>query len=164
MMGRLYAPWRSAYLMGEPEDGCLFCRFAAEPEDRANLVLERGERWFVVVNRYPYTTGHVMVVCNRHVERMSDFDERERAEMVRLMSRAERAVRAAYSPDGINLGANLGRSAGAGIAGHFHMHLVPRWQGDTNFMSSVGETRVVSEDLNDTYDRLRAALAALPEE
>lgn len=164
MMGRLYAPWRSEYLMGEHQDGCLFCRFVAESTDRANLVLERGERWFVVVNRYPYTTGHVMVVCNRHVERMSDFDEAERAEMVRLLARAERAVSAAYAPDGINLGANLGRSAGAGVAGHFHMHLVPRWQGDTNFMSSVGETRVVSEDLGDTYDRLRAALAALREE
>jgi len=161
MMGRLYAPWRASYLMGEPVKGCLFCRFAAESADRENLILERGTHWFVVINRYPYTTGHVMVVCNRHVERMSDFDAGEGAELVSLMARCERAIAKAYAPDGVNVGANLGRSAGAGIAGHFHMHLVPRWHGDTNFMSSVGETRVVSEDLNDTYDKLLAALAAV---
>jgi ATP adenylyltransferase len=121
--------------------------------------LTRGERWFVVINRYPYTTGHVMVVCNRHVEKVGDFAEAEGAEMARLLGRCERAIAQVYAPDGINLGANLGRSAGAGVVGHFHMHVVPRWQGDTNFMSSVGETRVVSEDLNDTYEKLRRALA-----
>jgi ATP adenylyltransferase len=161
MMGRLYAPWRSTYLMGEAESGCLFCRFAAESSDRANLVLERGARWFVVINKFPYTTGHVMVVCNRHVDRMSEFDGEEGAELVRLTAKCERAIAKVYAPDGINVGANIGRSAGAGIAGHFHMHLVPRWQGDTNFMSSVGETRVVSEDLNDTYAKLLAALATV---
>ncbi len=160
-MDRLYAPWRSAYLMSEPEAGCLFCRFAAGSDDRANLILQRGARWFVIINRYPYTTGHVMVVCNRHVDRMSEFDAEEGEELVRLLSRCERALAQVYGPDGINVGANLGRSAGAGITGHFHMHLVPRWQGDTNFMSAVGETRVVSEDLNDTYHKLHAALAAL---
>lgn len=158
-MQRLYAPWRSAYLMSEAGPGCLFCGFVAAGDDRANLILERGARWFVVINRYPYTTGHVMVVCNRHVDRMAEFDAEEGAELVRLLARCERAIARAYAPDGINVGANLGRSAGAGIAGHFHMHLVPRWQGDTNFMSSVGDTRVVSEDLNDTYDKLAAALA-----
>jgi ATP adenylyltransferase len=155
MMDRLYAPWRSTYIMSESAPGCLFCRFVASSDDGANMVLVRGERWFVVINRYPYTTGHVMVVCNRHVDRMSEFDADEQAELVRLMATCERAIAAAYGPDGINVGANLGRSAGAGIAGHFHMHLVPRWQGDTNFMSSVGETRVVSEDLNDTYRLLQ---------
>jgi ATP adenylyltransferase len=159
-MDRLYAPWRSAYLMSEPQTGCLFCRFVDETDDRANLILARGARWFVIINRYPYTTGHVMVVCNRHVDRMTGFDEAEGAELVQLLARCERAIVKAYAPDGINVGANLGRSAGAGIAGHFHMHLVPRWQGDTNFMSSVGETRVVSEALEDTYDKLLAALAA----
>jgi len=161
MMDRIYAPWRSAYLMGEPAKGCLFCGFAAAgPEaDAANLVLERGRNWFIVINRYPYTTGHVMVVTNRHVEKMSDLNAEEGAEMMTLMARCERAITNAYHPDGINVGANLGRSAGAGIVGHFHMHLVPRWHGDTNFMSTVGETRVVSEDLHDTYQRLRRALA-----
>ncbi|HEX5132011.1 MAG TPA: HIT domain-containing protein [Candidatus Krumholzibacteria bacterium] len=144
--------------MGEHEQGCLFCRFASAPGEREHFILERGTRWFVVINRFPYTTGHVMVVCNRHVDRISDFDGDEAAELVHLMARCERAIGRAYSPDGVNVGANLGRSAGAGIEGHFHMHLVPRWHGDTNFMSSVGETRVVSEDLNDTYERLLKAL------
>ncbi len=159
MMGRLYAPWRSVYLMGEPVDGCLFCNFAADPsQDRAHFVLERGREWFVVINRYPYTTGHLMVVTRRHVEKVSDLGVEEGGEMVQLLARCERAITRAYGPDGINVGANLGRSAGAGIVGHFHMHMVPRWHGDTNFMSAVGETRVVSEDLNDTYDRLQRAL------
>jgi ATP adenylyltransferase len=160
MMGRLYAPWRSAYLMGEQTPGCLFCNFAAAGAagDREHLILERGRHWFVVINRYPYTTGHVMVVCNRHLERISDLAPAEGAELVDLMAKCERAIARAYGPDGINVGANLGRSAGAGIVGHFHMHLVPRWTGDTNFMSAVGETRVVSEDLDATYDRLARAL------
>lgn len=158
-MGRLYAPWRSVYLMGEPAQGCLFCNFAADSSrDRANFMLERGETFFAVINRYPYTTGHVMVVSMRHVEKVSDLTGPEGAEMVHLLARCERAIARAYGPDGINVGANLGRSAGAGIVGHFHMHMVPRWQGDTNFMSAVGETRVVSEDLNDTYERLTRAL------
>ena len=160
MMGRLYAPWRSVYLMGEPAQGCLFCNMAAAgPErDREHFVLERGRNWFVVINRYPYTTGHVMVVSRRHIEKVADFQGDEGAEMVMLLARCESAIKRAYGPDGINLGANLGRSAGAGIVGHFHMHTVPRWHGDTNFMSAVGETRVVSEDLGQTYDRLLSAL------
>ena len=158
MMDRLYAPWRAAYFMTEAEEGCLFCRMVSSRDDRAHHILERGVSWFVVINRYPYTTGHVMVVCNRHVEKLGDFQGAEGAEMVGLLARCERAIAKVYAPDGINVGANLGRSAGAGVVGHFHMHVVPRWQGDTNFMSSVGETRVVSEDLNDTYDRLRRAL------
>lgn len=158
-MDRLYAPWRAAYFMNEKDDGCLFCRMAASKDDRANFILARGDAWFVVINRYPYTTGHVMVVCNRHVERVGDFQDDEGGEMVRLLARCERAIARVYTPDGVNIGANLGRSAGAGVVGHFHMHVVPRWQGDTNFMSSVGETRVVSEDLNDSYEKLRRALA-----
>jgi ATP adenylyltransferase len=146
--------------MGEQAAGCLFCALAAAraEDDRANFILERGREWFVVVNRYPYTTGHVMVVVNRHLEKMSDLTADEGGEMVRLLAKCERAIARAYGPDGVNVGANLGRSAGAGIIGHFHMHLVPRWHGDTNFMSAVGETRVVSEDLKDTYDRLDRAL------
>ena len=146
--------------MGEPAEGCLFCRMAAAgpDEDRANFVLERGREWFAVINRYPYTTGHLMVVSRRHVESVSDFGADEGLEVVKLLARCESAIRRAYGPDGINLGANLGRSAGAGIIGHFHMHMVPRWHGDTNFMSAVGETRVVSEDLRDTYERLLRAL------
>jgi len=143
------------------EDGCLFCRILGEAEDAKNFVLERGDRWYIIINRYPYTTGHVMVVCNRHVENFGELDAPEREELPGLLARCEGALQGAYHPDGINVGANLGRSAGAGIAGHLHVHLVPRWHGDTNFMSSVAETRVVSEDLEDTFRRLKKALAAL---
>jgi ATP adenylyltransferase len=143
------------------EEGCLFCRIRDETEDQKNFVLERGDRWYIIINRYPYTTGHVMVVCDRHVEGFSDLDAGERDELPGLLARCESALQAAYHPDGINVGANLGRSAGAGIAGHLHVHLVPRWHGDTNFMSSVAETRVVSEDLGDTHRKLKKALEAL---
>lgn len=145
--------------MGGTRSKCLFCELAQpSPQDRAQFILERGEHCYVIINRYPYTTGHVMVVCNRHVERITDLTSEESAEMMSLVARCERAITGAYHPDGINVGANLGRSAGAGIVGHLHVHLVPRWTGDTNFMSSIGETRVVSEDLNDTFERLAAAL------
>jgi ATP adenylyltransferase len=145
--------------MGEKKSACLFCDLATPSgEDAAHFILERGRDWYVIINRYPYTTGHVMVVCNRHVENVGDLSADEGAELMTMMGKCERAIRDAYHPDGINVGANLGQSAGAGIVGHFHMHLVPRWHGDTNFMSTVGETRVVSEDLNDTYRRLLETL------
>jgi ATP adenylyltransferase len=158
-MKRIYAPWRATYLMSGHKSGCLFCdlaRVEAAAEDREHYILERGEHCYVIVNRYPYTTGHVMVVCNRHVERMGELRPEESTEMWELMGKCERALDEAYKPDGINIGANLGRSAGAGIVGHLHLHLVPRWHGDTNFMSAVGETRVISEDLGETYQRLLA--------
>ena len=162
-MNRVYAPWRAAYLMkdNKADTGCLFCGISGDSSDeKGNLVLERGEKWYTIINRYPYTTGHVMVVCNRHVEGFGELDEAERAELPGLLAKAELALRKAYNPDGINVGANLGQSAGAGIVGHLHVHLVPRWTGDTNFMSSIGETRVVSEDLGDSYDRIRRVLSS----
>ncbi len=161
-MSRLYAPWRAKYIMNaaksDPREGCLFCGIRDEDRDPENFVLARGEDWYLILNRYPYTTGHVMVVANRHVGTVGDLSAAERAEMVNWLAAAEAAVKQAYDPDGINVGVNLGRSAGAGVVGHLHVHLVPRWQGDTNFMASVGETRVVSEDLGDTYTKLREAL------
>ena len=144
--------------MSEQKPGCLFCEFSEATDDRKNLVLERGSAWYLIVNRYPYTTGHIMIVCKRHIEGFADLNGSEQAELTMLLSRGETALRNVYHPEGLNVGANLGRSAGAGIVGHLHIHLVPRWHGDTNFMSSVGETRVVSEDLNTTYDRVVAAL------
>ena len=160
-MNRLYAPWRATYLMKDDKSdtGCLFCGFSANTSnDEENLVLDRGEKWYIIINRYPYTTGHIMVVCNRHVESFSKLDVDEQRELTVLLARAERALLAAYKPDGINVGANLGQSAGAGIVGHLHVHLVPRWNGDTNFMSTIGETRVVSEDLGETYRRIHRSL------
>jgi ATP adenylyltransferase len=145
--------------MSGPKPECLFCDLVGQKNDRENFILMRGNEWYVIVNRYPYTTGHVMVVSNRHVERMGELSESEGAELMALMARSERALIAAYNPHAINVGANLGESAGAGIVGHLHMHLVPRWHGDTNFMTSIGETRVVSEGLEDTYERLLSAFA-----
>lgn len=143
---------------GEQMKGCLFCDVFRDDDDRKNLVLARAGHWYLIINRYPYTTGHIMAVTNRHVATFAELEPDEGRELTEILARSERAIQSAYAPDGINMGANLGRSAGAGIVGHLHVHLVPRWQGDTNFMSVVGETRVVSEDLNDTYDRIRRAL------
>lgn len=138
-------------------DECLFCGLANKEAAIDTWIIYKGEHWYVVVNIYPYTSGHVMVVCNRHVERISDLTQEENMELMSMLARTERAVRAAYHPDGINFGANLGKSAGAGIEGHLHIHLVPRWQGDTNFETVIGEVRVISEDLVETYERLHAS-------
>jgi ATP adenylyltransferase len=152
---RIYAPWRSIYLQSAERRDCLFCEIRGSSEDAKHRVLHRGTHHFVVVNAYPYSNGHVMIVCNRHVEHFSDLSAEEGSELAELLRRCEKALLDAYSPGGINVGANLGRSAGAGVVGHLHVHLVPRWHGDTNFMTTVGETRVVSEDLLETYRKLK---------
>ena len=135
---------------------CLFCDIGVGEEDKENRVIFRGEKWYIIVNKFPYCSGHIMVVLNRHAENMGDLSADERAEMMELLSRCEKALHSEFKPHGINVGANLGRSAGAGIVGHLHMHMVPRWHGDTNFMTAVGETRVISEDLDDTYRRIKS--------
>jgi ATP adenylyltransferase len=152
---RIYAPWRSVYLQSEQRKDCLFCEIVKSSDDEKNRVLFRGRHHFVIINAYPYSNGHVMIVCNRHIERFGELDAEESMELAALMSRCETALIESYAPGGINMGANLGRSAGAGITGHLHVHLVPRWHGDTNFMTAVGETRVISEDLVETYRRLK---------
>jgi len=133
----------------------LFCRIVAESNDEQNWILHRGTHCFVVVNAYPYSNGHVMVVCNRHVDRLADLEAPERNEIMEVAARVENAIVDAYRPGGVNMGANIGQSAGAGIVGHLHLHVVPRWHGDTNFMTAVGETRVISEDLFETYSKLK---------
>lgn len=139
----------------EKSDGCLFCLMRAESDDEKNRILYRGESCFVIINAYPYSSGHIMVVCNRHTDRLSDLSAEESSELMNTIGRCEASIIDAYRPGGINVGINLGRSAGAGILGHLHVHLVPRWHGDTNFMTAVGETRVISEDLVETYERLK---------
>ncbi len=136
-------------------DECLFCGLASKDAKIDTWISHKGEYWYVVVNVYPYTSGHVMVVCNRHVERIADLTQEENIELMSMLARTERAIRKAYNPDGMNFGANLGKSAGAGIEGHLHVHLVPRWQGDTNFETAIGEVRVISEGLIETYERLQ---------
>ncbi len=152
---RLWSPWRLAYVSASGESkGCVFCHAQADDE-AATLVLFRGRTCFVILNLYPYNTGHLMVVPYRHVATLADSTASELEELMRLTRLAEMALTEAYRPQGINVGMNLGRPAGAGVADHLHIHLVPRWTGDTNFMSVVGEVRVLPEDLEQTAARLR---------
>ncbi|MFQ5876133.1 MAG: HIT domain-containing protein [Acidobacteriota bacterium] len=160
-MQRLFSPWRLRYITSarRDRDGCVFCRAFRGRRDRENLVLYRGRRNFVILNKYPYNNGHLMIVPNGHLPRLEQASADHLEEMMGLVIRCERALRAAYRPTGINLGMNLGTSAGAGIHGHYHLHLVPRWDGDTNFMTVVHGTRVIPESLSRTYKRLRPLLA-----
>jgi ATP adenylyltransferase len=133
---------------------------AAADRDEEWLIVFRGEHNFVVLNRFPYTSGHVMVVPYRHIPDLSGLDDAIATELMALTRACERHLRSVYRPDGLNLGMNIGESAGAGIAGHIHMHVLPRWTGDANFMTTVGQTRVLPEDLNVTWHRLKEAFAA----
>lgn len=162
-MEQLWAVWRSQYVRQADalnEASCLFCRLPGE-DDATALILERGVLAFSVLNRFPYSTGHLMVAQYRHVDDMGKLTPDEAQEVWRLLVRARRACGDSLRPDGFNLGANLGRIAGAGVPDHAHFHLVPRWAGDTSFMTTVGETRVVPEDLTVTWGLLREALAGL---
>lgn len=159
----IWAGWRSQYVRAADamnEAGCLFCRLPGE-DDATALILERGALAYSVLNRFPYSTGHLMVAQYRHVADLADLTAEEAAEVWRLLVRARQACGEAARPEGFNLGANLGRIAGAGVPDHVHFHLVPRWAGDTSFMTTVGGTRVVPEDLIVTWGLLREALAAM---
>jgi ATP adenylyltransferase len=135
--------------------GCIFCNAFAASDDVTNLVVVRGQRAFVILNRYPYTSGHVMVVPCDHLPSLEKLDHATRSEIMELASRFIQVLEAVYHPQGINVGINIGEAAGAGIIDHVHMHVVPRWLGDTNFMSTLGMTRVIPETLEDTYQRLK---------
>ncbi len=157
-----FTPWRMSYLTApRPEtSGCLFCRMAGEDRDRENLILHRGPKAFVVLNRYPYTNGHLMVVPYSHQARIAGLAAQERSEVMQLASACEAAIEQAYRPDGLNAGMNLGTAAGAGIEGHLHLHILPRWHGDTNFLTVTGETRIIPEDLATTFERLAPLVRA----
>ncbi len=159
-MERLYTPWRLGYVTNQAEaPGCALCR-ARDGQDGADrLVVHAGETCFVVMNLYPYTGGHVMVTPKRHVASLSEATPAELAELMALARRLEEVLREVYRPDGINLGMNLGRAAGAGIADHIHLHVVPRWSGDTSFMTTVSDTRVIPEDPEQACRRLRPYFA-----
>jgi ATP adenylyltransferase len=153
----LWTPWRFNYVTkADVAKRCVFCDTAAGSDDRASLIVHRARHNFIILNRFPYTNGHVMVVPFAHVATLQDLSEEAALEMMRLARQSEKHLRAIYRPDGLNLGMNLGRSAGAGIADHVHMHILPRWVGDTNFMTVLGETRVLPEDLLVTWEKLRA--------
>ncbi len=157
----LWAPWRMAYVSGgEPPAGCLFCTALAAGDDEKQWILQRAASAFLILNAFPYSSGHLMVATNRHVASPEDLDEAESRDLMRLTGRALAALRAVYHPDGFNLGANIGRVAGAGVEGHVHLHVVPRWAGDTNFMPVVGAVKVIPESLEETFRRLRPRLSA----
>jgi ATP adenylyltransferase len=161
-MDRLWTPWRLAYVTeaSKVTPPCIFCDALAHL-DTEPLVVHRGHAAFVLLNKYPYNNGHLMVVPNRHVGWLADFTGAELAEFMTLTQQAEKALTSVYRPHGFNMGLNLGKPAGAGVLDHLHLHVVPRWNGDTNFISVVGETRVLPEELPQTAVRLRAAFKAL---
>jgi len=157
----LWTPWRYSYITApEVKDKCVFCTAAAGSDDRASLIVHRARRNFIILNRYPYTNGHVMIVPFEHEASMVAVAEETLMEMMVLARQTESHLRSIYHPDGMNVGMNLGKSAGAGIGAHIHLHMLPRWTGDTNFMTVTGETRVLPEDLAVTWEKLRAAYAA----
>jgi ATP adenylyltransferase len=157
---QLWAPWRLEYVQGGADaGGCLFCDSPAG-EDAAGLIVHRGERAYVLMNLYPYSNGHVMVAPYRHLAGPGELDAGERAEVWELLDRSVRALTAAMSPHGFNAGINLGRVAGAGVEGHMHLHVVPRWNGDTNFMPVLADVKVMPEHITRTAEKLRAAWPA----
>jgi len=158
----LYAPWRMEYIGGTPEPGCLFCRAreADAGQDRHNLLVWRGPDAIVMLNKFPYNSGHVMVAPRAHVPSLEDLDDDDALALHRALTLALRALRRELAPEGFNVGVNIGRVAGAGIPDHVHLHAVPRWNGDTNFMPVLAETKVINEHLSATAQKLRAALAA----
>ncbi|HEX7780414.1 MAG TPA: HIT domain-containing protein [Vicinamibacterales bacterium] len=162
-MHRLWTPWRLEYVTEAStaaKPGCIFCDALTNTANDP-LVVHRAGGAFVILNKFPYNNGHLMVVPNRHVEWLADLDGAELAELMALTQAAERALTGVYRPHGFNVGLNLGKPAGAGVLGHLHLHVVPRWDGDTNFMSVIGEMRVLPEELPQTAERLRAAFRTL---
>jgi len=155
-MNHLWAPWRMRYIENhDKEADCVFCIAQAKADGVENLIAYRAERAYVILNRFPYTSGHLMVVPLDHKANLEELDSQSRAEMMELTTRCTKVLRNLYNPQGFNVGANIGEAAGAGVPGHVHIHIVPRWKGDTNFMSSVGGTRVLPEALEVTYQRVK---------
>ena len=159
-MDYLWTPWRYRYIADPTKDeGCVFCAALAAKDDAKTLIVFRGHKNFIILNRYPYTSGHVMVVPYVHSADLAACDAETASELMALAQRSQAALEKTYHPQGYNLGMNLGKAAGAGVTHHLHMHVLPRWSGDSNFMTVVGETRVEPEDLDTTYEKLRRALA-----
>ena len=151
----LWAPWRMEYIKNaDKETACIFCSKPRESDDKANLIVYRGTTAFVMMNRYPYNNGHLMVVPNRHTSRLESLSGNEKLELFDLLIDSQKVLNEVMQPHGYNIGMNLGRTAGAGIVDHLHFHIVPRWDGDTNFMPVVGHTKVISEGLEETWEKL----------
>ena len=160
-MENLWAPWRIEYILSKKPEGCIFCDKPRENEDEENLILYRGRYHFIIMNAFPYNNGHMMVVPFRHTATLSGWAAEEQQEMMQLADLAVELLRKSMRPDGFNLGINMGIVGGAGVADHIHLHIVPRWNGDTNFMPVLSDTRVISEHLRATFGKLKEALAEM---
>ncbi len=159
-MDHLWTPWRYAFVTGSGKvSSCIFCELPKLGDDEAARIVYRGQHCYVVLNTYPYTAGHVMVVPFAHLDELQKLPVEAAHEMMDLSQQMERILRQLYSPEGINLGMNIGKAAGAGVAGHIHMHVLPRWVADANFLTVVGETRILPETLEMTYQRIKGAMA-----
>jgi ATP adenylyltransferase len=157
-MERLWSPWRMKYILSEKTSGCIFCEKIASEEDRENYVLYRGERACIMLNLYPYNNGHLMVIPYQHESSLEGLDEPVLSELMNLVNKCLRALRRTMKPHGFNIGLNIGKVAGAGVREHVHIHVVPRWEGDTSFMPVLARTKVIPELLEETYDKLSSAL------
>ena len=157
-MERLWAPWRIDYILGKKPEGCIFCDKPGQDKDAENFILYKGRHNFVMLNAYPYNNGHMMVVPYRHTASLTGWQAEEQQEMMQLAAMCVDLLKRVMRPDGFNLGMNMGQVGGAGIADHLHLHIVPRWNGDTNFMPVLSDTRVISEGLEATYKKLKGAL------
>ena len=165
MAERLWAPWRFEYVTtaDKPDDnGCIFVELPAQDDDRENLILHRGETAFVMMNRFPYTSGHLMVAPYRHTAEIGELNDDELLEANKLVSSCVGWLKEGYGPEGFNVGINIGKAAGAGIDSHIHWHVVPRWAGDTNFMTTVGDVRVLPQGLHESYDMLKKIVEGAP--
>jgi ATP adenylyltransferase len=158
----IWAPWRSVYVGGSHEGGCVFCQKLQSDEDEANLVLLRGDKTIVLMNLYPYNNGHLLIMPKRHVADIENLITEEAAELFLMTQKMVKVLRV-FNPEGFNVGVNIGKAAGAGVPGHFHIHVVPRWGGDTNFMPVIGNVRVISESLDVTFKKLKESLKTLQE-
>ena len=163
-MKLLWAPWRIEYVRMEKIEECIFCRFPKESEDEKNLILYRGKKAFIIMNNYPYNPGHIMVAPYRHVANFEDLTEEEILDLYRLTSLGVKAIKKAMKPQGFNIGINIGRVAGAGIEGHIHVHIVPRWNGDTNFMPVLSDTKIIVEGIRESYKELKEAIKLISSE
>ncbi len=160
-MHQLWTPWRMAYIRREKRPGCIFCEMLDAEDDREMLILHRGERAFLVLNRYPYNNGHLMAVPYRHVDTLEALGAEEMADMMALVTLGIRALRRSATPHGFNVGINIGKVAGAGVLDHVHTHIVPRWEGDANFMPVLADIRLIPQALSETYDELKAAVEVI---
>ncbi|MBC8525792.1 MAG: HIT domain-containing protein [Candidatus Cloacimonetes bacterium] len=160
-MKNLYSPWRIDYILQEKSDKCILCEKPKANDDESHLILKRGEYSYIIMNLYPYNNAHLMIVPFRHLAKLSELKEDELLEMARMVQLCEKVLTNVYHPEGFNIGMNLGEVAGAGVADHLHIHIVPRWAGDTNFISTIGKTRVIPEKMEEGYKKLKNELNKL---